>query len=213
MSSPPRLHVVTDDEILARYDFEQRARDVLEAGRGSLAFHLRGPRTDGRRLHDLGVALKEPASRSGSILVVNDRVDVTLAVGLDGVQLGRRSLPGGDVRRLKGSGVIGLSCHDEGDIAAARTFDASWVILGNVYETNSHPGRRGLGLDLVRTLVEMAGPVPVVAIGGVTPDRVEGVLHAGAWGVAVLSGVWGVGSPHVATSEYISVLQAEARGT
>ena len=213
MSSPPRLHVVTDDEILARYDFEQRAREVLEAGGGSIALHLRGPRTDGRRLHDLGVALNEPASRSGSILVVNDRVDVALALGLNAVQLGRRSLPWGDVRRLIGSGVIGVSCHGEGDVVAARTFDASWLILGNVYETKSHPDRPGLGPDLVRTLVETAGSVPVVAIGGVTPDRVEGVLHTGAWGVAVLSGIWSVGSPRVATSEYISVLQAEARET
>jgi len=213
VSGPPRLHVVTDDEILARSDFEERAREVLEAGESSLALHLRGPRTDGRRLHDLAVTLTGPAARSGSTLVVNDRVDVALAVGVDAVQLGRRSLPAADVRRLGAPGLIGVSCHEKEHVCAARALDVSWIILGNVFETSSHPGQPGLGLDRVRALVDAAGAVPVVAIGGVTPARVDEVSNTGAWGVAVRSGIWSAESPRIATSEYISVLQAEAEGT
>ena len=119
----PKLHIVTDDEILARPDFEIRAREVLEvletceptAGGlldSSVALHLRGPRTTGRKLTRLARILCESAASSEVTLLLNDRVDVALAVGAAGVHLGTRSLPPTYARRLLGTRLLlGVSVH------------------------------------------------------------------------------------------------------
>lgn len=213
MSALPRLHVVTDDGVLARQDAPARAREVLEAGGAAVALHLRGPSTSGRRLHELTTALGPVAEATGSLLVVNDRIDVALAAGITAVQLGRRSLPADVARPISGRARLGVSCHDADEVAAAVACGASWILLGHVFATASHPKRPPLGIERARALIETAGAVPTLAIGGLTPGRVPDVVAAGAWGVAVVSGIWGVGSPRAATSEYISVLQAHAGGT
>tara|TARA_A100001037_G_scaffold2571_1_gene2347 strand:- start:28147 stop:28620 length:474 start_codon:yes stop_codon:yes gene_type:complete len=157
--------------------------------------------------------LKTVAEEAGAHLIVNDRVDVAMAVGLNAIHLGRRSLSVSETRRLVPLSSIGASCHDAVEVSAAREADASWIILGNIFETASHPERLGLGLHALQEVVVLADYVPVIAIGGVTIERVPGVLASGAWGVAVMSGVWGAESPSRASSEYISMLQADTGET
>ena len=209
----PRLHVVTDDEILARTDFIEVATEVVEVGGVAAALHLRGPRTDGRRLHELAVALRASTSASGMLLVVNDRIDVAMANGREAVHLGRRSLSVSEARRLMPTARIGASCHSVDEVMEAASACAAWVMIGNVFETDSHPGRPALGLARFSEVAAVAGTVPVIAIGGVQSDQVPAVLSAGAWGVAVRSGIWNAGSPRAAASEYISVLKADVEGT
>ncbi|MDG2282392.1 MAG: thiamine phosphate synthase [Longimicrobiales bacterium] len=208
----PRLHVVTDDEILARTDFIEVATEVVEVAGGAVALHLRGPRTDGRRLHELAVALRASSSAAGALLVVNDRIDVAMANGLEAVHLGRRSLSVSEARRLMPSVRIGASCHSLAEVMEAACAYAAWVMIGNVFETSSHPGRSSLGLAGFREAAVVAAMVPVVAIGGVQPSQVTDVLSAGAYGVGVRSGIWNAGSPRAAASEYISVLEAAVEG-
>ena len=202
----PALHLVTDDDVLAAPGFPDRAREAMTAGGDVVALHLRGPRSGGRRLHDLAVELEEAAQGTGSLLVVNDRVDVALAVGLDAVHLGGRSLSVAEARRLLGDRVlVGRSTHDAPEARAAASEGADYVFYGHVYETPSHPDREGRGRDgLAEAVKETVRPV--VAIGGISPERVEEVKGAGAAGVAVLGGVWRVRSPGEAVSEYISAL-------
>lgn len=184
----PPLHVVTDDGVLARSDFLPRAGEVLRAGGQALALHLRGPRTGGRRTFDLAAELVPVARGCGAMLLVNDRVDVALAAGAHGVQLGRRGIPVSDARRLLGQErVIGSSVGplEEGRGAADG---ADFLLAGNVYATASHPGREGIGPAGLRSLAGLG--IPVVGIGGIVPERVAEVRGAGARGVAVLRGVW-----------------------
>ncbi len=127
----PRLHVVTDDEILARPDFETHAREVCEnleirespeggVMGGSLAFHIRGPRTTGQRLTRLARTLCGPAAASGITLLLNDRLDIALAVGAAGVHLGTRSMPPPEARRLLGAGrLLGVSVHSASEAVEA----------------------------------------------------------------------------------------------
>ncbi len=89
----PRLHVVTDDQILARPGFRAAALQVLETGGTRVALHVRGPHTTGRAMYQAAAELILPARRAGAWLVVNDRVDVALALGIRRVHLGARSLP------------------------------------------------------------------------------------------------------------------------
>jgi thiamine-phosphate diphosphorylase len=209
----PRLHVVTDDEILAGGDFLDRARLVLEFG-ADVAFHLRGPRTDGRRLFELAVQLREIAAASGAKLLVNDRVDVAMCAGVYGVHVGGRSLAPREARRLLGSaGLLGVSVHTleapvEAPVDASREASreqADFLFLGSIWPTTSHPGRAPAGPGLVQDVSAAAG-IPVLGIGGVTPGRVPTLLQAGAHGVAVIDGIWRVPSSGDAMRAYLQAL-------
>jgi thiamine-phosphate pyrophosphorylase len=198
----PRLHAVTDHAVLARPDFPAHARAVLAAGGPDLALHLRGPRTGGRPLFGLAEALVSAARDSGALLVVNDRVDVALAAGADGVQLGRRSMRAEDARGLVGDDrLVGVSVGAADEARAARAAGADFLLAGNVYATPTHPGRGGIGLDRLSEMASLG--VPAVAIGGVTPERVAEVRAAGARGVAAIRAVWDAEDPALAVTRFL----------
>ncbi len=229
----PRLHVVTDDQILARPDFETRAREVFEifetreptdggvvgspvggpvgspAG-GSVALHLRGPRTTGRRLTYLARILYGHAAASGVTLLVNDRLDVALAVKV-GVHLGSRSVPPTEARRLLGANrILGVSVHNPSEAVEAAESGADYLFLGPLFETPSHPGvvaRRAEFMEGVASRVDL----PVVGIGGVTPERAAKVLACGAHGVAAIRGIWDAPSPPDAVQAYLDAVERGLR--
>lgn len=208
----PRLHIVTDDAVLARPGFLDDARRALGSGGADLALHIRGPHTRGAEVYRISAVLAEDAEASASLLVVNDRVDVALSLGV-GVHLGRRSLPVPSVRRMVGDGTtVGCSTHDVGEVAEGGRGGADYVFFGNVFVTPSHPGRPGAGVDALASAAEAARGIPVLAIGGVTTSNVGELLGAGAWGVAVLRGVWDAREPEGAVSDYISALEGHAAG-
>jgi thiamine-phosphate pyrophosphorylase len=167
------------------------------------------------REKDLGAAdlallcrrLLEPARAVGAMLVVNDRVDVALAVGAGAVQRTHASLPVDDIRAIAGRRLrIGASVHSLQDAVDAELEGADWVTYGPVYET---PSKRPYGppqglarlADVARGL-----RIPVIAIGGITPERVKDVREAGARGVAVISSILAADSPADATRRFLDVL-------
>lgn len=190
----PRLHVVTDDRILARADFHAAALEVLEAGGARIALHVRGPRTSGRALHRAAARLLDPARRSGACLVVNDRVDVALVLGIGQVHLGGRSMPAAAARRLLGpDALVGRSVHSAAE-AGGDAGPIDYLFAGTVFATPSHAGTAPGGVEVVRA-VAAASPAPVVGIGGITTGRAARVFSAGARGVAVIRAVWDAPSP------------------
>ncbi len=211
MTVPP-LHVVTDDAVLARPDFVESAARALEAGRERLALHLRGPATPTARLFGLAEALIEPAHRAGSRIIINDRIDVALAVAAHGVQLGHRSLPIALARRRWPGLPVGASVHDKADAIAAERDGTDWILLGTIYPTTSHPGRPGAGTRLIEDTTRAVG-LPVVAIGGITPDHVGAVKGAGARGHAVLGGIWRAGDPAANVVAYLKAWEAGREST
>ena len=201
----PRLHLVSDDAITGRDGFVGMSAALMHAGGERLAFHLRSPRASGGRLWDLARRLQGVADASGAVLLVNDRLDVALAAGADGVQCGARSLPPRTARRLLGAGRwLGASVHGLEDMLAAGEGVADFVIAGTVFESRSHPGRSGAGTEWLASVV--AHGMPMISIGGITAARVRAVRDAGAAGVAVLSGIWDAGDPVAALGEFIDAL-------
>ena len=201
----PRLHLVTNDEILRRVDFPTRAEELLEAGGARLALHLRGPSAGGAALYHLAERLAVVAARTGGLLLVNDRVDVALAVNAGGVQLGGRGLDPEDARRLLGRGRrVGISVHavDEADDALRR--GADFLLAGTLYPSASHAGAGGSGADWLRRVPAAGGRL--IGIGGVTPERVGEVLGAGAHGVAVIGAIWNAERPAEAMLRFIREL-------
>jgi thiamine-phosphate diphosphorylase len=203
----PRLHLVTDDRVLRDPGFAQKARAVLEEGGEYVALHLRGPHTRGRDLHDLAAHLREPAALSRSMLLVNDRLDVVLALGLRGGHLGQRSLVPEVARKLLGPGrILGLSVHSGSEALEGKGKVLDYLVAGTVYPSSSHPGGETAGPGRIREIREVT-LLPVLAIGGITPGNVVEVMGAGAHGVAVLSGVWGREDPAAAVREYLDALR------
>lgn len=204
----PPLHVVTDDEVLGRPDFLPLAAEVLAAGGVRVALHVRGPRLSGRRIHDAARALLVHTRAAGAQLFVNDRVDVALTVEAHGVHLGRRSLAAAEARRLLGPRpTIGCSAHDIAEALAAEHGGADYVFVGAIFPSASHPDAKPAGTALLRACTPRLG-IPVLAIGGIDPARVDQVREAGAYGVAAIRGVWGTDSPARAVEAYLNALTA-----
>ena len=214
MKSVPRLHVITDDARLADARFVDDAVAVLDAGGSDVALHLRGSGTAARRLYQLAVALVPRARAAGASLIVNDRVDVALTAGADGAQLREDSIDVAHARAILGDAtLIGVSRHAE---SAVRVEGADFVLLGAIYSTGSHPDRAPAGIEALEAGASGIGrqasaTAPrLIAIGGITPERVPEVMRAGAYGVAALSGIWDAGAKAVA--DYVVALNRHAAG-
>jgi thiamine-phosphate pyrophosphorylase len=142
-----------------------------------------------------------------ALLIVNDRVDVALAIGADAVQRTSTSLPVEDIRAIADKRLrIGVSVHSNEEAVDAELKGADWIVFGPVYDT---PSKRAYGppqglakLERVAATVRL----PVIAIGGITPARVPEVLDAGARGVAAISAILAAEAPGDATRRFLEAL-------
>lgn len=197
--SVPRLHLISDRSICPLDRFPEVALQAVEAGFD--AVHLREKDLPGQALVEAARQLRRAISDRACILI-NERLDVALISGASGVQMGEQGLSPLDIRALCGDTIlIGRSVHDESGAERAAIERADFIIAGNVYSTRSKPGRQGRGLDFITKIVEASG-LPVMAIGGITPARVPEVLQAGAYGVAVISGILAASDPATAAEAY-----------
>lgn len=202
----PRLHLVTDDDVLARPDFMPCAHALMEALGAAGALHLRAHRLSAAALYALAAELAPAALRTGSLLLINDRVDIALAVRT-GAHLRAGSLPVRDARRLLHHAPLGCSTHGAAEAALAEAEGADYVFLGTIYASASHPAGAPAGPQLIAAVAPGSG-VPVIAIGGLSCERVAEVLGLGAYGVAVIGGVWQAADPCTAARAYVEQLES-----
>lgn len=204
----PVVHAVTTPDLVAAPRFTQVATRVMTALGARGALQLRDHTAPGSRLLALVRALAPVQEATGCRIVVNDRLDVALAGGAWGVQLTTHSLPPADARRVAPTLPTGASVHAADEARAAAEGGADWVVAGHVFRTASHPGEPGRGSEFLRTVVE-AMPLPVIAIGGVTPADVPALRAAGAHGVAVIRGIWDATDPSGAATDYLASYDAD----
>ncbi len=184
----------------------------MTAGGDGVALHLRAHELGGTELLRLAHLLRAICADTGSQLWINDRVDLAAAIRAQGVQLGSHSLSPGVARRLLGRCCsIGRSVHSASEALTQLDAGADVAVLGTVYASASHPGRRPLGVSEVREAA--AAGRPIVAIGGITAVRVASLVEAGAWGVAVLSGVWQARDAGEEVRGYLDALEAALGST
>ena len=188
--------------MLAAREFDRRAAEVLAAGGARVALHVRGHETTAARLFELAEQLRAESARHGALLFVNDRVDVAVAVGADGLQLGRRSMSVPDARELFARGWIGYSAHEPEEAASAVRNGTDCVLLGTIWESASHPGGAPVGIALIEAAAALTD-APLLGIGGVTPERLAALVTAGAHGAAVLGGVWNAPDAARAVEQYL----------
>lgn len=170
------------------------------------ALHLRGREISARQLYQTAITLAAAAANTGAWLVINDRADVALAAGINCLQLTSRSLTPTDVRSLPGIWQLGVSVHSPAEAKAAEREGADWVIAGHVFETPTHPGHGG-GPPFVAAIAA-ATTLPLIAIGGITPETVPAVRAAGAHGIAVIRGIWSANDAPGAATAYVTAYDA-----
>ena len=206
----PALHVVTDT---------REGRDPLVEVRaavatGPCAVQVRSKELTDREVLALTLRVIEVARSAGAFVLVDDRVDVALAAGADGVHLGATDLPVDRVRAITPAGfVIGATARDAATARAAERSGATYLGVGPAYATTTKVGLpEPLGPDGVAAVVA-ATRLPVVAIGGVTADRVQSLRAAGAHGVAVVTALSEAEDPRSTAAALAAALAAHPPAT
>jgi len=199
------LYLVTDRHQTAGRPLLPLIEEALQAG--VCAVQLRERYLDTRSLLSLAEALLPVIRRHGASLFINDRIDLAVALGADGVHLRATSLPVRVARGLVGARrLLGVSVHSADDAARAESEGADFAVLGPIYETAS---KREYGPPVGLQAVEEASRrcrIPIFGIGGVTPARASDVRRAGAHGVAVISSVLAAASVGSAVRELMTAL-------
>jgi thiamine-phosphate pyrophosphorylase len=152
----------------------------------------------------------ELTRRHGCQLILNDYWDVAIETGVDFVHLGQDDLRSADVAALKRAGIcLGISTHDEEELATALAVQPDYVALGPVYETKlKKMPWAPQGLDRVSNWREKIGSLPLVAIGGLTPERAAGVLEAGADSLAVITDFFTAPDPEARVRQWLNCVEA-----
>jgi thiamine-phosphate diphosphorylase len=192
----PRIHAFTDGAVLAAADFGIRAA-AIAAGGPAVALHARQPGGTSAGLAAVARRLVSLARPPEAAVFVSGRADIAAAVGCQGVQLGTGDLMPSDARRVLPHAWIGRSVHTIEEAGAAVEEGADFLVVGSIYRTRTHPDREPAGPVLVTRTARLG--LPVIAIGGVTAERVPELKKAGAYGVAAIDSLWGAPDPAEAT--------------
>lgn len=186
--SLPRFYPILDAAAVERAGLEpiDAARGLVDAGARIVQYRWKGPYT--RTAFETAQAIGKIVQSAGAQYVVNDRSDIALLVGADGVHVGQTDLPPAAVRRVAGDKLfVGLSTHNEQQLTDACGEPIDCVALGPIFATASKENPDpNVGLDELRRLAAKA-TAPLIAIGGITLDTAPAVLEAGASSCAVIS--------------------------
>jgi thiamine-phosphate pyrophosphorylase len=206
---PSPLYVILDGQASGGRRLDELLDAVLAGG--CRIVQLREKTMPPAGLFPLAQALRRRCREAGALFIVNDRVDLALAVEADGAHVGQDDLPAREARRLLPPPMIlGVSTHNADQARRARDDGADYVAVGSMFPTGSKIGFELVGPELVRR-VRADIPVPLVAIGGLTRDNLSQVIEAGADAVAVISAIGNARDPAAAVREFLETIRS-ARG-
>jgi thiamine-phosphate diphosphorylase len=173
-----------------------------------MLIQLREKEGDTRDLVNMAIKMCQVCHENGALFVVNDRVDVAIASGADGIHIGQDDLDPKMARALLGpEKIIGVSVGDVAEAEAAAADGADYLGVGPAYPTNSKDCKNDAGgSELIEEIVSQTS-LPVIAIGGITPDNSSPLLRAGAKGVAVISSILGAAQPELVVREFMKSLK------
>lgn len=202
-----KLYLVTDSDLCLGRSLEEVVREAVAGG--VTMVQLREKEASTRDFVELALRLKPVCKAAGVPLIINDRIDVALAVDADGVHIGQSDMPYEVARRLLGPDkIIGLSVENFDDLERANGLDVDYVGISPVYGTPTKTDTaEPFGLEGLRRAVELSVH-PTVAIGGMNAQTIGEVIAAGADGVAVVSAICSAPSPREATRELLRVIES-----
>lgn len=181
------LYVITDEKIGLGRSHLFLAEEALKGG--ATVIQLRDKEKSGRELYRIGIKLREITKKYRALFIVNDRLDIALAVGADGVHLGMNDLPISVARRIAGNNfIIGASVSSPEEAVLAEKEGADYISAQSIFKTSSKEDVNVIGIEGLKAIVKVSS-LPVIAIGGINKDNVRDVMNTGVKGIAVISAV------------------------
>lgn len=201
------LYLVTDPNLSQSRLLPQTVEAAVKGGAGIVQY--RDKQAGTRKMVETAAALCDICHRLGVFFLVNDRVDVALAVGADGVHVGQEDMPAVIARRLLGKDkMVGVTVHNAAEIAQAEREGADYLSLAPVFATSTKPDHQTpLGPHGIKMLAAEVH-LPVVAIGGINQSNAAEVIRSGVQGVCVVSAVLSADDPFSAAQTLCHVIQA-----
>jgi thiamine-phosphate pyrophosphorylase len=199
------VYLVTEEALSAGRRSEEIAEAALRAG--VRVVQVREKEGSARRALEVAMNLRGLTRRHGALLIVNDRLDIAIAVGADGIHLGQDDLPIELARRLLGpDALVGLSITDAAQLAAEDTLQADYLGVGAVFPTGSKGDATHAGLSLI-SAARKATAAPVVAIGGIDATNAGQAIAAGADSLAVISAITQAADPGRAVEALVAAVK------
>jgi thiamine-phosphate pyrophosphorylase len=192
---------------------KELGRDHLDIAKeailgGAAVIQLREKNMSTREMYEVGVKLKTLTEKLGVKFIINDRLDIALAVGADGVHLGQDDLPVSIARNIGGKNmIIGVSASNVKEACLGEKAGADYIGLGPIFNTPSKDDAgKPIGLKVIKE-VKKAVSIPVIAIGGINQENAKKVLTAGADNIAVISAVACAKDMRMATRRLFEILK------
>ncbi|HUV14794.1 MAG TPA: thiamine phosphate synthase [Acidobacteriota bacterium] len=198
----PPIYPITASSALTGTDHVAQARAFLSAG--LCFFQVREKQMDDRTFCALLLQIRQLCDQASAQFIINDRIDLALASGADGVHLGQTDLPVDIARRLLGKdAIIGISTHNRNQFLQAQEMDVDYVAVGPIYRTGTKESPYPpLNHQFIQEVVELKRH-PLVAIGGISLETAPRVWEAGADSVALISDIVAAPNPGQRISEYL----------
>lgn len=210
MRLPSPLYAILDRSVARGRDLPALLDAVLAGG--CRLVQLREKTMPLGDLLPLARSLARRCREADALLIINDRADLALAAGADGLHVGQDDLPARQARALLPPGMIlGVSTHDPEQARRAVADGADYVAVGSIFPTTTKAGFQLVGPELIRR-VRPEVPVPLVGIGGITAENACAVLGAGADAVAVISALCAASDPEAATRAFLARIAPGAAG-
>ncbi len=181
------LYAITDENLL-KENFVEKVEKALKSGVDIIQY--RAKKKDAKDMIEEAIMLKKLCVKYNVPLIINDRVDVALAIDADGVHVGQEDIPVLYVRKMVGNNkIVGLSTKNLRQVEEANKLPVDYIGFGSIFPTNTKEDAKVAGLENLKEAVKISLQ-PVVAIGGIKENNIEEVLKTGCDGVAVVSAIF-----------------------
>ena len=201
-----QLYVITDRELSTNRSHQDIARQAIAAG--AAVIQLRDKTASGQELFKTARELRKLTRDTHTALIINDRIDIALAVDADGVHVGQEDIPAAVARKLIGNRrILGVSAGTVQEAIEAEQQGADYLGAGPVFEARSTKADAGeaRGTNLIREIREHC-TIPVIAIGGIKIENLMEVFQAGASGAAVISAIVTADDIETVTRKFLDVI-------
>ncbi|MEK6656934.1 MAG: thiamine phosphate synthase, partial [Nitrospirota bacterium] len=184
---PSGLYLITDQYIVKGLSHIQIAEKALLGGVKFIQY--REKQLSKRESYKIALQLKEITKKFDATLIINDDIDIAMAVDADGVHLGQEDFPVQIARKILGNDkIIGLSTHSFKDAEEAQGSGADYIAIGPIFRSTTKDVREPLGADIIKEIRKISR-LPVIAIGGINENNIEDIMKTGADGTAVISAI------------------------
>ncbi len=200
------LYVVTDSRLVGEKSLESVIQLALKGGATMIQY--REKNLEANEIYTKALILKNMCNKFGVPLIINDRLDIAMAIDADGVHIGQKDLPVSEVRKLFGPNkIIGLTVENEAQVALSNGQEVDYYIAAPVFRTNTKLDNRGLlGVEGLKTMIKVSKK-PVIAAGGISLKNAADVMDLGTAGIVVVNAIMSSEDPKLTSEKFIKILK------